>query len=210
MVRKLGWKLFMGKSDEKNPCWIVQWSLSMPIKWRQEILWTNWGAKVTDALGRGWPKEIPFWRTGLFPLLGELSEWNLGKQTFLSFYVKKLRLRVVELDSLLILKTSRIFQTPRAVLRIKKLPENVGTNSISLFYLPLRLSVLIKLLAWETDKLMEPDSAFTAPKAHPNADGCEERIWHNHRVLAQSLTSSQETSKTWYKSVFWAKSASSE
>ena len=87
------------------------------------------------------------------------------------------------------------FQTPRAVLRIKKLPEeNVGTNSVSLVYLPLILSVLIKLLAWETIKLMEPETQHLQPPRLPNVDGFEEDLTQPQSV-GPVIVSSQETSE---------------
>lgn len=70
----------------------------------------------------------------------------------------------------------------------------MGTNSISLFYLPLRLSVLIKLLAWETIKLMEPETQHLQPPRLPNADGCEEDLTQLQSV-GPVIVSSQETSE---------------
>ena len=70
-------------------------ALSMPIKLRQrdiadraEVQESQMPWEVGDQSGK-----YHFGGIGLFPLLGELSEWNLGKQTFPSFYMKKLRLR---------------------------------------------------------------------------------------------------------------------
>lgn len=80
---------------KRIPAGLYNGALSMAIKLRQrdtvdrtEVQKSQMPWDVGDQTGK-----YHFGGTGLFPLLGELSEWNLGKQTFPSFYVKKLRLR---------------------------------------------------------------------------------------------------------------------
>lgn len=80
---------------KKNPCWIVQWSPEHAYKMKTkryceaetEVQKSQMPWDVGDQRGNTILEDRPH------TLLGELSEWNLGKQTFLSFYVKKLRLR---------------------------------------------------------------------------------------------------------------------
>lgn len=153
----------MGKSDEKNPCWIVQWSPEHAYKIKTETLWTELRCRSHRYLGMWVTKEgntilggqasFSSWESFLSGTLeskhsphfmwrnwGSGSDWNWTvPEHWQNCWAS--------------------FQTPRAVLRIKKLPEeNVGTNSVSLFYLPHILSVLIKHLARETIKLVEPET----------------------------------------------------
>ena len=82
------------------------------------------------------------------------------------------------------------------MLRIKKLPEeNVGTNSVSLFYLPHILSVLIKLLAWGTIKRVEPETQHLQPPRLPNVDGFEEDLTQPRSVGPVIVTSQQTSEK---------------
>lgn len=73
------------------------------------------------------------------------------------------------------------------MLRIKETSKREGrANSASLFSLPLILSALIKLLAWETIKLIGPETQHLQPSRLPSVDGFEEDLTH-HGGLAQSL-----------------------
>lgn len=127
-------------------------------------------------------------------LLGEVSEWNLRDQTLPSFYMKKLMPREwLALDSprtvaelLCTLSTSQSSAEDKRNFQKRRWGE-----FYLLSYLPLILSAVIKLPAWETIKLMGPETQCLQPSRLPNVDGFEEDLTQPRRLGPVIMNSQQ-------------------